>query len=87
MAKQCNRQANDVKAFKQDDTTAKLGLLRGELNKQIDRTSEIEKSLSTMSTDMSSIEDSITNITKQIKAEVEHLVKEIVDIIIAYGQI
>ena len=32
-----------------------------------------------MKTNMSSLEDSITNSIKQIKNEVEHLVKEIVD--------
>ena len=51
----------------QEDTTAKFVLSRGELNKQVDRISEIEKSVSTMKTSMSSLEDSITNAIKQIK--------------------
>ena len=32
-----------------------------------------------MKTDMSNIEDLITNVTKQIKVEVEHLMEETVD--------
>ena len=51
-----SRQADDVKTFVQEDTTAKFVLLQGELNKQVDRISEIEKSVSTMKTSMSSLE-------------------------------
>ena len=73
------RQADDVKVFVQDDNTVKFVFSRGELNKQVDRISEIEKSISTIKTSTSSLEDSITNSIKQIKKDVEHLVKEIVD--------
>ena len=48
-----SRQSDEVKAFVQEDTTAKFVLLRGELKKQVDRISEVEKSVSTMKTSVS----------------------------------
>ena len=54
-----NPEAEDIKAFVHEDTTTKFSLLRSELNKQIDKISEIKNSVSIMRPDIPSIEDSI----------------------------
>ena len=54
----------------QEHTTSELGLLlRGELNKQVTRTTEIQEYLQL------SVEESIANIGKNIRTEVEQLMK------------
>ena len=67
-----------------------LGLLRGELNKQVTKISEVQESMTLkiaeveksvltveeiMSTKISAVEDSITSIKKQIQIEVEQCMK------------
>ena len=74
----------------QEHSTAELGILRGELNNQITRISDVEESMpnktakveksvltveEVMLTKISAVENSMANIREQIKIEVEQCMK------------
>ena len=74
----------------QEHSTAELGILRGELNKQVTKISEVQESMTlkiaeveksvltveeVMSTKISAVENSMANIREQIKIEVEQCMK------------
>ena len=90
------KRQDDIKALiqeqkqTQEQTAAELGLLRGELNKQVTKISEVQESMTLkiaeieksvsiveewISTKISAVENSMANIREQIKSEVEQFLK------------